>query len=189
MTAPRLTTRRNAANVDAWRVALGGLGTTVRKVTTSGAMAAELLGGISWSPSYGFMDGDQADQIVDLARARLIDAVVYSYDTPIAFRVAGAWVLPDARYSRTTSGHQSLLREALGIGWSTTDQLRGLLAAAFGLEGEAADVLEELRSDWDGTVLELVAAATGLAEMRAEARAWLHEELATQVDASDLVAA
>lgn len=34
------------------------------------------------------------------------DYVIYSYGTPIAWRVGGEWITPDTRYSMTTSHHQ-----------------------------------------------------------------------------------
>lgn len=40
------------------------------------------------------------------------DFVVYSYATPIAWHVGGAWIIPEVRYTVTTSRHQSLVRRA-----------------------------------------------------------------------------
>ena len=42
------------------------------------------------------------------------DYTVRSYGTPIAWRIDGVWVVPDVRYSVTTSRHQSLVRVAVG---------------------------------------------------------------------------
>lgn len=43
------------------------------------------------------------------------DYVVYSYLTPIAWHMPnGQWVMPDVRYSVTTSKHQSKIRTAIG---------------------------------------------------------------------------
>jgi hypothetical protein len=40
---------------------------------------------------------------------------VYSYQTPIGWRTGnGHWVIPNAHYSATTTGHQTLLRTAVG---------------------------------------------------------------------------
>ncbi len=39
--------------------------------------------------------------------------VVKSYITPIAWFTEGAWVIPDVRYSSTTSRHQNIVRKAL----------------------------------------------------------------------------
>lgn len=43
------------------------------------------------------------------------DYVVFSYDTPIAWHDAerDAWVIPDVRYSVTTSKHQGTIRTAV----------------------------------------------------------------------------
>lgn len=41
--------------------------------------------------------------------------VVYSYETPIAWRDGdGGWTVPDVKYSRTTSRHQNTVRTAVG---------------------------------------------------------------------------
>lgn len=41
--------------------------------------------------------------------------VVYSYNTPIAWwDAATGWVIPDVKYSPTTSRHQSIVRLAVG---------------------------------------------------------------------------
>jgi hypothetical protein len=44
------------------------------------------------------------------------DYAVFSYDTPIAWRIDGQWYMPDYRYSRTTTRHQSTIRVALEQG-------------------------------------------------------------------------
>jgi hypothetical protein len=42
------------------------------------------------------------------------DYVVYSYSTPIAWHMPnGEWVMPDTRYSVTTSKHQGKIRTAI----------------------------------------------------------------------------
>ena len=42
------------------------------------------------------------------------DYVVYSYSTPIAWHVPGmGWVMPDTKYSVTTSRHQSKVATAI----------------------------------------------------------------------------
>lgn len=43
-----------------------------------------------------------------------IEFVIYSYETPIAWRVKGEWVIPEVTYSITTTRHQSLVRTAVG---------------------------------------------------------------------------
>lgn len=42
-------------------------------------------------------------------RADSITQVIYSYSTPIAWLDAGQWIVPQVRYSNTTSKHQSYL--------------------------------------------------------------------------------
>ena len=42
-----------------------------------------------------------------------IDAVVYSYSTPIAWRDNGVWIVPKVRYSTTTRRHQYAVRYAV----------------------------------------------------------------------------
>jgi hypothetical protein len=46
-------------------------------------------------------------------RANGIDYVVLSYNTIIAYRWCGSWHVPDCKYSRTTTGHQSMLAWAI----------------------------------------------------------------------------
>lgn len=42
-----------------------------------------------------------------------IDYVVYSYNTPIAWHSASGWIVPDVKYSVTTSRHQSKIEVAV----------------------------------------------------------------------------
>lgn len=45
-----------------------------------------------------------------------ISYVVYSYDTPIAWRLRdGSWTVPDVSYSRTTTRHQNLVRASVKV--------------------------------------------------------------------------
>lgn len=39
--------------------------------------------------------------------------VVWSYHTPIAWRLGEEWTIPDIKYSLTTTGHQNLVRVAV----------------------------------------------------------------------------
>ncbi len=39
---------------------------------------------------------------------------VYSYATPIAWRLDGKWFMPDVKYSPTTTHHQHKIRTAIG---------------------------------------------------------------------------
>ena len=69
-----------------------------------------------WWVDSGYMrDSDSAAMYS--ARDNIgIDYVIYSYATPIAYRTNnGEWTIPDAKYSVTTSKHQSTIRYALGL--------------------------------------------------------------------------
>jgi hypothetical protein len=47
-----------------------------------------------------------------------IEYVVVSYATPIAwYTKRGEWVVPQEKYSHTTSRHQSVVRSAVGMPW------------------------------------------------------------------------
>lgn len=41
--------------------------------------------------------------------------VIYSYETPIAWRADGDWVIPDVWYSQTTAMHQGKIRTAASV--------------------------------------------------------------------------
>lgn len=44
----------------------------------------------------------------------IIDRVLYSYETPIAWRTkAGTWVVPEVHYSNATTNHQNVTRVAI----------------------------------------------------------------------------
>lgn len=49
------------------------------------------------------------------ASVRYADYVVYSYDTPIAWRSGGKWVQPYIKYSPTTTRHQGRIEVALSV--------------------------------------------------------------------------
>ena len=76
--------------------------------TTSGALRGEAF---PFFIGTGRMPDNEAAQL----RAARIDYVVYSYGTPIAYRASGEWIAPDAKYSVTTSKHQSTIRYALDL--------------------------------------------------------------------------
>jgi hypothetical protein len=77
--------------------------------------------------AYGSMSGEEASSYPytghlpdEHAKALLADAgkgdvdyVVYSYSTPIAWHTPKGWVVPDVKYSRTTSRHQGVVRRAV----------------------------------------------------------------------------
>ncbi len=59
----------------------------------------------------GYTTGSLPRPLREILRARAdsIVQVIYSYSTPIAWLDAGAWIIPDVRYSVTTARHQSQL--------------------------------------------------------------------------------
>lgn len=75
------------------------------------------LGGVSGVPGY-WPEGQLPDEYkASLAQA---DYVVFSYRTPIAWHLRGdyvgeslAWVIPDVKYSNTTSAQQSKIRACI----------------------------------------------------------------------------
>lgn len=40
---------------------------------------------------------------------------VHSYLTPIAWYAGGEWTVPDVKYSRTTTRHQSVVRQGIAL--------------------------------------------------------------------------
>lgn len=52
-----------------------------------------------------------------LASVEMADYVVYSYATPIAWRIAktGRWVMPAVKYSVTTTRHQNKIATAVSM--------------------------------------------------------------------------
>ena len=72
----------------------------------------------------GRMTGTDLDTFRGHRQAGALDYVIYSYGTPIAYRIAYAhpqyhgrteykWIVPSTRYSVTTSKHQGKVRTAL----------------------------------------------------------------------------
>lgn len=47
--------------------------------------------------------------------AKRADYVLYSYQTPIAWVVAGEWTIPPVKYSVTTTNHQGTVRYILAM--------------------------------------------------------------------------
>lgn len=65
------------------------------------------------SPSVGHLPEKDAAWFRQCDAMGILTYVVYSYQTPIAWRTDNAWYIPDARYSVTTSQHQGLIRTAV----------------------------------------------------------------------------
>lgn len=72
----------------------------------------------------GRMEGEDLSTFRGHRQAGALDYVIYSYGTPIAYRIAYAhpqrlggtryeWIVPSTRYSVTTSKHQGKVRTAL----------------------------------------------------------------------------
>jgi hypothetical protein len=71
---------------------------------TSGALKGR-SGEAPWS--WGRLDYDHRASVKDA------DYVIYSYQTPIAWRTQGQWHTPNVKYSVTTSRHQSKIFTAI----------------------------------------------------------------------------
>lgn len=53
----------------------------------------------------------------DALHSAQVDYVVWDYGTPIAWHVLNVaeWIIPEVRYSKTSTRHQNLLRTACGV--------------------------------------------------------------------------
>ena len=58
----------------------------------------------------GMLEGAELEAF----KSDLPDYVIYSYATPIAWHGRNGWVVPDTRYSQTTSCHQGAVKTAVG---------------------------------------------------------------------------
>lgn len=75
-------------------------------IATRTPFKASALTGRPGFDGYGQMDRNLALGIEGA------DFVVYSYATPIAWSIGGSWIVPEVRYSVTTTRHQNLVRRA-----------------------------------------------------------------------------
>lgn len=74
--------------------------------------------GVPWEVGYlGSLPG--AWRRAYEATQASITYTVMSYRTPIAWYAEGRWVIPDVKYSQTTTRHQNLVREAISV-WQTS---------------------------------------------------------------------
>ena len=81
--------------------------------TTSGALKG--IADPYWIET-GRMSREDAHALRTAQNEVGIDYIVFSYGTPIAYLIKrGEWVVPDAKYSVTTSKHQSTIRRALDL--------------------------------------------------------------------------
>lgn len=70
-------------------------------------------GGLPWGHR---LPAEWADEYLGAVRNGLIAFTVYSYGTPIAWRLKdGMRVVPDVRYSATTGRHQAIARRAYDV--------------------------------------------------------------------------
>lgn len=76
---------------------------------TSGSLRGERTNG------YPVYAGRLYDEFLPNLRADEPDYVVYSYSTPIAWHGSRGWVMPDQRYSVTTSKQQGKIATALAM--------------------------------------------------------------------------
>jgi hypothetical protein len=84
--------------------------------TTSGALSGRSLHGEHFGPwDSGRLPREHADSFQRSTYA------VFSYATPIAWVTDGAWVIPAARYSVTTSRHQSAARYGASLSGLATE--------------------------------------------------------------------
>jgi hypothetical protein len=78
----------------------------------------EFKGNSLWGTRSTSHSGQIYGRAAELWRADItageVSYVVVSYATPIAwYTKRGAWVVPDEKYSHTTSRHQSVVRQAV----------------------------------------------------------------------------
>lgn len=67
-------------------------------------------------PNRGQMPEHAYNTLERLHRTRGINYVVWSYQTPIAYRTTdGCWHIPNVRYSNTTSRQQGLVMTVAGV--------------------------------------------------------------------------
>jgi hypothetical protein len=66
---------------------------------------------------YGYYTGHMPQYLKDkfFAQAHVIDYIVWSYDTPIAWHTNTGWELPEYTYSATTTKHQGKINVALSV--------------------------------------------------------------------------
>ena len=113
--------RKYRVNADSWTV----LRDILRDGEAFNPNSASLRGRTATDvyPHHGRMSGIDEDIFRGHRAAGAIDYVIYSYSTPIAYRITTAnpqtgehrsqWIEPSARYSVTTSKHQAKVRTAI----------------------------------------------------------------------------
>lgn len=125
---------------DEWAPVLDKLGHGIEKAEAHGALTAGALelGDRVWPT--GMLDYDR--EWVAVLDALPISAVAWSYRTPIAVRVGVHWFIPNVKWSRTTTMHQSTIQGATrGIVVDSPADLRRLAAGMADPITETAHVL------------------------------------------------
>ena len=61
----------------------------------------------------GRLPADLARGLREAQAEGRLEYVLYSYWTPMAWRIDGEWTFPDESYSATTSNHQGVMRTAI----------------------------------------------------------------------------
>lgn len=70
----------------------------------------------NYAPTYGRMSMDNGARMTMHAAKPGINYVVWSYRTPIAYRLnSGEWIQPNATYSRTTIQHKGVTATAISV--------------------------------------------------------------------------
>ena len=88
--------------------AMRGINATNRRGTFTTDMAPARL-------YLGYLPSKLKDILRERFRQGAVVQIIYSYGTPIAWLDAGAWIIPNVRYSATTSTkHQSQLYQLPG---------------------------------------------------------------------------
>lgn len=115
--------RRNRINVRDDRVLAQKLKNrepfyTNHNATHGGPVTPAYVDKVIWP---GIETGSKLDpEFLEICSNHVIDYVVYSYNTPIAWHTIqaygmeyDAWIMPTAKYSATTTNHQNVLIHAL----------------------------------------------------------------------------
>lgn len=82
---------------------------TARDFECYGSLSGKAGDPVRVGYNYGRMDRSLIDSL------RSAHYVIYSYSTPIAWRTVDGWVVPDDKFSVTTSKHQSTVRYAISM--------------------------------------------------------------------------
>lgn len=104
--------RKYRVNADSWTELLDIL----RNDEAFNEFDKDYLYGAHWNQASAnaTWSGDIRRQFA--VQQKLITYVIYSYETPIAWRLTdGSWVIPDMVLSHTTSNHQSKVRTAVQV--------------------------------------------------------------------------